>query len=247
MRPKLQDVTISTPVDGATPGLKGVVGIPDGPGPHPAVVVVHEAFGITREMREQVEHLASLGYLTLMPDLYTAGGFVRCIGATVKAMQSGRGRAWADIEASRLWLGERSDTTGSTGIIGFCMGGGFALLAAVNGPYAAASVNYGLLPKDLDEIEGSCPVVASYGDKDKTVRDGAPRLEAAYTKHGVIHDVKEYPGAGHAFMNARETGPAILHPLTRIMGIRPNPEAAADAWQRITAFFDANGLQRATH
>lgn len=239
----LQDIVITSGIDEASPGLKGVLGIPSTPGPWPAVVVVHEAFGVDDEMRKQVAHLASLGYLTLMPDLFTAGGAVRCMGATMKALQSGRGRAYADIESARRLLLERDDCTGAVGVIGFCMGGGFALLVAAEGydgaptGFAAASVNYGLLPKDLDDLEHSCPVVASYGRKDFAVRDGAAKLEATYTKFGIIHDVKEYPDASHAFLNEKFAGPLIARPLMRISGFRPNPEAAADAWARIDAFF----------
>ena len=243
----MTDVTITSSLEAATPGLTGVLGVPDGPGPWPAVVVVHEAFGVQQEMREQVAHLAELGYLALMPDLYSGGGFVRCIGATLKALQKGTGRAWADIESARLWMLGRDDFSGSMGIVGFCMGGGFALLAAANRfdgrgdgdeiGYQAAAVNYGLLPKDLDAIKDSCPVVASYGDKDTAAKNAAPQLEALYTSIGVAHDVKEYPGVGHAFMNDRMTGPKVLHPIMRVSGIGPDPAAAYDAWKRIDAFF----------
>lgn len=239
----LQDIIITPTVDGASLNLKGLLGIPDGPGPWPAVVVVHEAFGIEHEMRRQVAHLASLGYLAIMPDLYTEGGFRKCIGATANALRSGKGRAWADIESARLWLTQRDDFTGAIGIIGFCLGGGFALLAAASGydsdetAYQAAAVNYGMLPEDLDAIERSCPVVASYGGKDRTIKHGAARLEATYTRLGVAHDVKEYPDAGHAFLNEKMAGPIAVRPLMRVFGIGPNPEAAADAWNRIDEFF----------
>lgn len=124
------------------------------------------------------------------------------------------------------------------------MGGGFALLVAAHGyerpesGFAAAAVNYGLLPKELDELEHSCPVVASYGAKDTAVRAGAAKLEATYSRFGVIHDVKEYPDASHQFMNeGTDSGPAIFRPLVRISGFGPDPEAAADAWKRIDTFF----------
>jgi len=243
MTATLQDIIISPTVDGASLNLKGLLGIPDTPGPWPAVVVVHEAFGIEAEMRKQVAHLAGLGYLTLMPDLYTEGGFRKCIGATARALRSGTGRALADIESARLWLTQRDDFTGAIGIIGFCLGGGFALLAAASGydsdetAYQAAAVNYGMLPENLDAIEHSCPVVASYGSKDKAVKDGPARLEAKYTELGVAHDVKEYPGARHAFMNETTAGPLIVRPFMKISGIGPDPEATVDAWNRIDAFF----------
>lgn len=243
MPSELRDILIPTSLTDASPGLKGLLGVPDTPGPWPAVVVAHEAFGIDAEMRKQVAHLASLGYLTIMPDLYTAGGFRKCIGATARALRSGSGRAWADIESARLWLTQRDDFTGAIGIIGFCMGGGFALLAAASGydtdetAYLAASVNYGILPESLDGIEHSCPVVASYGAKDRTIKNGAARLEAKYTQLGAAHDVKEYADAGHAFLNEKMAGPLLVRPLLKISGIGPNPEAAVDAWERIHAFF----------
>lgn len=243
MTVSLHDITIDTPLNEASPGLKGLLGIPDGTGPWPTVVVVHEAFGIEAEMRKQVEHLAGLGYLTLMPDLYTAGGFRKCIGATFRSLSSGTGRAWADIESARLWLTKRDDSTGAVGVIGFCMGGGFAMLAASRGyetedtAYQAAAVNYGMLPANLDVIEQSCPVVASYGGKDSSIKQGAARLEAKYTELGVAHDVKEYPDAGHSFLNENMAGPRLFRPLMKIAGMGPNPDAAVDAWARIHAFF----------
>ncbi|CAN5362191.1 dienelactone hydrolase family protein [soil metagenome] len=240
---QLHDITITAALDDASPGLTGVLGIPTTPGPWPAVVVVHEIFGIDEEMRKQVAHLASLGYLALMPDLFTSGGMLRCIGATMKSLGSGKGRAYADIESARQYLLALDDSNGAVGVIGFCMGGGFAIMAAANGYHGgesgfdAASVSYGIMPKDLDAIEHSCPVVASYGGLDGTLKGAAAKLEKKYTELGVPHDVKEYPHAGHVFMNDKLNGPALIRPLVRVMNFGPNPEAAADAWKRIDAFF----------
>jgi len=233
----LTDVTIDTSVEGVSPGLQGVLGIPEGEGPWPAVVVVHEIFGVDDEMRKQVAHLASLGYLALMPDLYTSGGTTRCLVGTMRAMRSGRGRAYADIEAARQWLLRRPDGTGAVGVLGFCMGGGFALMTAGTG-FDAAAVNYGMLPTDMEAaLENACPVVGSFGGKDGTLKGAAHTLELALDDKRIPHDVKEYPEAGHVFMNEKLNGPLWIRPLVRVLGFGPNPEAAVDAWSRIDAFF----------
>ena len=103
----LTDIIIDQKPDGASAVLRGVLGVPAGSGPWPAVVVVHEVFGIEEQMRRQVAHLASLGYLAVMPDLYSDGGARRCLVATMKAMRSGTGRAYLDIEAARQWVRAR--------------------------------------------------------------------------------------------------------------------------------------------
>ncbi len=232
------DIVID-PLPGGSPELRGVLGVPEGAGPWPGVVVVHEAFGTDAVMRRQVERMTEAGYLTLMPNLYSEGGARRCLIPTFRAMMSGKGRAFADVEAARRHLAGRPDCTGRIGVIGFCMGGSFALLSAGRG-FAAASVNYGRLPADkvLDAaLEDACPIIASFGARDRTLRGAAPRLEATLTRLGVEHDVTEYPTAGHAFLNETETGPRWLRPVLRVSGVRPDPEAAAEAWQRIDAFF----------
>ena len=233
----LTDIIIENDQEGASPMLNGVLGVPDGPGPWPAVVVVHEAFGIDEQMRLQVAKLVSLGYLTLMPDLFSEGGARKCLTATFRALGSGSGRAYADIEAARQMLLARPDSSGAVGVIGFCMGGGFALMTAGRG-FDAASANYGMLPKELDTaFEGACPIVGSYGAKDRSLSGAAGKLEIALTAQGITHDVKEYPEASHTFMNEGAAGPAWFRPVARVMGFKPEPEAAADSWARIDAFF----------
>jgi len=234
----LQNITIDNDQQGASVGLHGVLGVPQGEGPWPIVVVVHEAFGIDAEMRKQVAHLATLGYLALMPDLFTEGGMRKCIFATMRAMRSGTGRAFADIEAARQWLLKRDDSTGAVGVIGFCMGGGFALMTAAGRGFDAASANYGMLPGDMEAaFENACPVIGTYGGKDGSLKGATAKLETALTKQRVTHDLKEYPDAGHAFLNELPTGPGWFRPLARVMHFGPNPQAAVDAWGRIDSFF----------
>jgi carboxymethylenebutenolidase len=222
--------------DGSQP-LRGYLASPPGTGPWPAVVMIHEIFGLDEVMRGHADRLASLGYLTLAVDLFSAGSTARCLVSTMTAMMRGRGRAFADISVAHDYLAGSPDCTGKIGVIGFCIGGGFALLTANNG-FDAAAVNYGQLPRHLDEtVADACPIVASYGGRDPSLRGAARRLDAALDKAGVTHDVKEYPAASHAFLNDAEAGPRVLRPLLRVAGIGPESESAKDAWDRIETFF----------
>jgi carboxymethylenebutenolidase len=224
-------------VDGGSRTLRGYLAVPDGAGPWPGVVAVHEAYGLNAVVRRQADHLAAACYPTPAPDLYTDGGVARCVLSTFRAMLTGSGKAVADVDAARDCLRGRADCTGKVGIIGFCMGGGFALVTANRG-FDAASSNYGPLPLHLERaLTGACPVIGSYGGRDRMLPGAAKKLTRTLGTLGVEHDVKEYPSAGHSFLNDVEVGPRPLLPLLRVGGIRPEPATAADAWQRIEAFF----------
>ena len=173
----------------------------------------------------------------LMPDLFSRGGARKCLTATLKALTTGKGQAFDDVESAKANLLARTDTTKKIGVIGFCMGGGFALLLANRG-YDASGVNYGMMPKDLDAVlEGACPIIGSFGANDKQLTGAATKLELALTKKKIAHDMKEYPNTGHAFMNPHQAGGPVFGTLLRITGAKPNPDAAADAWSRIEKFF----------
>src|SRR5262249_14671777 len=117
---------------GAVPGgeVSGYLAVPDGAGPWPGVVVIHEAFGLTGEMRATADELAAHGYLALAPDLFGGRSWLRCVRGAFRQLQAGAGPAFAVLDAAREHLAGRDDCTGRTGVIGFCMGGGFALLCA---------------------------------------------------------------------------------------------------------------------
>lgn len=227
-------------VAGGSARLRGYVARPAGPGPWPGVVIVHEAYGLDDVMRRQADRLAAAGYLALLPDLYSDGGALRCVLRTMRALVTGRGRALVDIEAARQWLLQQGDCTGRVGIVGFCMGGAFALLTANTG-FEVSSANYAILPRDMDAaFTDACPIVASYGAKEPGARRTARRLDRALTEHDVEHDVKVYPNAGHSFLNDAPTGPLVLRPILKVGNFGPEPESAKDAWQRIETFFAAH-------
>ena len=201
----------------------------------PGVVVVHDIFGPTPDLQRQTDRLAAGGYLAIAPDLWHGKPWPLCIRSAFRQVMSGSGPVFEQIDAAARWLAGQDGCSGKIGVIGFCMGGGFALLCAPRPGFSAAAVNYGPVTKDADRLlADACPMVLSYAGKDRISRTDLPRLERTLTESGVPYDSKVYPGATHAFMNEYEGG---LGRLTKVMGLRHNPDAAADAWRRILAFF----------
>jgi carboxymethylenebutenolidase len=230
----MPDISIAS----GTQQLPGYLAVPEGEGPWPGVVVIHELFGLTDDIRAITDRFAVEGYTAFAPDLLANGNRIACLVRLARSMSSGEGTAAEQIDASRRWLAGRDDATGHVGVAGFCLGGGFAIVMANSG-FGASAVNYGRLPKNLDAaMKGSCPMVASYGELDGTLAGVAPRLEAALTAAGVEHDVKLYPGTGHSFLNhSAESTPGWMKPFTRSMHAGYVDTAATDAWERILAMF----------
>ena len=207
---------------------------PTGDGPWPGVVVLHEALGLTADIRRITDRIATHGYLAVAPDLFTDGGPLRCLKRTFTDLTRGSGRAVDEVLEVVSSLRERDDCTGKVGIVGFCMGGGFALLLSARGADVVAP-NYGPLPRDLSALDGACPVVASYGARDRFMPRGIGQdLSEALEERGVAHDVKTYDGVGHSFLN--DHGPFEV--LERVLGLQYEGTVADDAWARIFRYFD---------
>jgi carboxymethylenebutenolidase len=227
-----------------TTSLDGYLAVPvptsDRPGPWPGVVLVHDAFGPGDDMHEQADWLAAAGYVVLMPDLYRGRSAVRCLKGTFAQLSQRHGPAFDQLEAARTALAADPRCTGRVGVIGYCMGGGFALLLAGRPGWSAAGVNYGQVPDDVaDVLAGACPVVASFGGRDTSLPGAAAKVQAAVDAAGVTADVREYPQARHGFLN-RLAAASPLVPLMKVAGVGYDHDAAADAKRRILSFFDTH-------
>ena len=212
--------------------------VPGATDPLPGVLVIHEALGLTSEMRRLTARFTEHGFVALAPDFLAGlGPKPFCIARFMRGIgRRGVGRPYRQLDAARAWLGGRPEVAGkSIGVAGFCMGGGFALLYAAGADVEAVAPFYPAVPEE-GVLDGICPVVASFGGRDAIFAGGAARLEAALTDLGIDHDVHTYPEAGHGFM-VRYDGITAWLGRRLPMHLGHDPAAAEHAWQRTIAFF----------
>ncbi len=211
------------------------VSVPDGSGPFPAVVVIQHQGGVDAFVQEMTQRIAQAGYVGVAPELYHRDGpdcqddgptrrarlqdvnVIKDVNATVDFLH-----AHDAVDSERL------------GIVGFCMGGRVVyLMSAMNPSFKAAAAYYGgnIMvpwgegPSPFDRTaEIQCPLIGLFGEADSNPSPADMRtLDAELTKHGKVHEFHAYPGADHAFMNAR--------------GERYHAAAAQDSWPKTLAFF----------
>ena len=233
--PAMTDISLARP-DGTT--MRAALAIPEGEGPWPAVIVIHEIFGLNDDIRKKAARLAKMGYVALAPDLYDGrGNRFLCVLRTMRSLSHGGGDALADLDAAREHLASRPEVDASRiGVIGFCLGGGFALLYASKAELGAAAVFYGAVPKDETLLDTVCPVVGGYGGRDTMFRKQGRRLKAALSRRDIPNDIVIYPDAGHGYMSDHK-GVMAKASAVGPMRVGFNADAAEDSWRRVEAFF----------
>jgi len=211
--------------------VKAVLYTPQGQGPFPALVVIHEFWGLTPWVKEQAAKLADQGYVTLAIDLYRG----RSTTSPDEAHELMRGlpedRANRDLKAAFSFLASRKNVDAKRiGAIGWCMGGGYALDLAISEPRLAATViNYGHLATERSTLEKiQSPILGIFGGQDRGIPvDSVRQFEKQMKALGKSVEIKIYPDAGHAFENPdNKTG--------------YREADAKDAWDRTITFLAAN-------
>lgn len=213
-----------------TSTAQGILYLPQTPGQHPALVVIHEWWGLNDWIKQEASAYAAKGYVALAVDLYH--GKVASDPETAHELSRGlpQDQGVRDLEAAFQFLAARTDVKRDRiGAVGWCMGGGYALQLAIAEPaLKAVAVNYGALATDKSTLARiHAAVLGNFGGQDQGIPpDAVHNFEAAMQSLGKPVNVKIYPDAGHAFENPNNK-----------TGYRA--EDAADALARLDRFFAA--------
>jgi carboxymethylenebutenolidase len=217
---------VSYKSDGET--ISGFLVMPEGKGPFPAIVVIHEWWGLNDQIKGEAKRLAKEGYVTLAVDLYRG----KVANDPGEAHELTRGlpedRAVRDMLAAVSYLktlpNVKRDKIGS---IGWCMGGGYSLSLVINSPdVSACAIYYGRLLTDKDQLgKIKASVIGFFGEEDRRIPPASVKtFEKDMRAMGKDVNTYIYPGAGHAFAN--EQRPSY------------NANATKDSWNKTLAFFE---------
>jgi carboxymethylenebutenolidase len=222
---------VRIPAGGGAPETPAFALVPDGAAR--GVVVIHEIFGRRPEIDRVVERFAKKGYAAVAPDLFDRGKLT-CLRETFAAMKTGQGVSVTQGRNARAWLCQQARIPSEkVGLIGFCFGGGYALMAGSG--WAAVSTNYGAVPS-AEVMRGLGPVIGCFGARDGAMRKSPEqlrsRLEAIGHEPAEIHVLD----AGHSFLTDGEQ--RWWSPMVPLMHLGEYPEARDQGWQKILAFFD---------
>jgi carboxymethylenebutenolidase len=198
----------------------------------PAVVMIHEWWGLNDNIKDMANELASEGYVVLAADLYNGEVATESSRAMelVSSVRNNPDQAIANLQSAVSYLGSLENVNSSRiASLGWCFGGGQSLQLALNSeqnPLAATVIYYGNLVNDTDEISKiNWPVLGIFGDQDQSIPvESVNAFEQALNDTGIINEIYIYPGVGHGFANPS--------------GDNYAPEETADAWQKTLAFLN---------
>ena len=219
-------VTQMTTLQSGSRQLEGYLARPEGEGPFPGMVVIHEAYGLNENMKDIARRFAEQGYVVLAVDLFAGRNRAICMFRFMGGLllNSLNNSTIADLKASLTFLSEQpSVDEARMGAVGYCMGGSFAIAwACTDDRLKAIAPYYAMNPRPLEAVNRLCPVVGSYPGSDFTTPNGQ-KLDIELERDKVPHDIKIYPGAKHSFFNDTSRN--------------YNEAAAQDSWGRVLEFF----------
>jgi carboxymethylenebutenolidase len=207
----------------------GYLAVPEGEGPFPALILIHEWNGLQDRVRQVADAFAGQGYVALAADLFQGRtGTTREENmALVGEARANPEAVIANLDAAQRFLRERADVTGKVGVMGWCFGGGIALSYALGGAqHDATAIFYGSLVDDPATLASlHHPIYGTFGANDQGIPvDQVERFAAALDSIGIDNDIHVYDAVGHGFW-------------LRVDEDRAAREApATDAWHRLLAF-----------
>ena len=229
--------TVNFSLSGSEDTGSAYVAWPKGPGPHPAVLVLHEILGLNDDIKRIANRFAAEGYVAMAPDYFGPGFRLGCIVRGVRSLHSGQGAIFERLASAQDWLRSAADVDpDKLGVVGFCMGGGFAVLHAANSDVHVVAEYYGDVPAQAERLRGIPPCFAGFGDRDRAFGPKAKKLRSHLSDLGVEHEVISYPDAGHSYMSQNE-GVLAWIGSKGPMNVGYDPTASEDSWSRMLAFF----------
>ena len=228
---RLEKVTnTSMPGAAGAPDVRAFVARPEGSGPFPTVIMIHEFFGLNESIVGRAQGLASEGYLVVAPDTFRGSTTSWIPRAIYQVITNKSEQVNTDLDAVYTWLQAQPDVDlKRVAIVGFCYGGRTSLLYSLhNNKLAASVVFYGSPvtdPQVLKNLPG--PLLGIFGGADQSISaESVQAFDAALTQAGVPHEVTTYAGQAHAFVQD-------------MAGIRKGG-AQAEAWAQMLKFLDVN-------
>jgi carboxymethylenebutenolidase len=189
--------------------INAYLAVPEKKGKHPAIIVIHEWWGMNDWVAEQADLLSKAGYVALAVDLYRGKVATEPEMAHELSRALPEDRALRDLKAAFEYLRKHTSVhANKIGSIGWCMGGGLSLNLAVNEPRLKACViYYGRLMTDENMLKRlNCPVLGNFGDQDRGIPVADVRaFEEKLKKLGKKVEIHIFAGAGHAFANRNNT------------------------------------------